>query len=235
MIYIFGGTSDSVDICKELDINKTPYIVSVATEAGREMCHTLKGKILVQRLNMQEMVVFLSQSKVSRVIDATHPFAVEVSHNIKSACELLNIALQIATRPSQIDLINHDLLIKVNTIEDACTAVQKLGHCIFLTTGSKSLAQYIHHLPNKRIIARVLPTSEVIESCYQLGLGVADIVALKGPFSQAMNRAMYDFYNVDVVITKESGLEGGYTDKVLPCLEKNIPCIVIRRPQGVTI
>lgn len=44
------------------------------------------------------------------------------------------------------------------------------------------------------------------------------------------NAAFYHQCRADVVITKASGAEGGYQEKVQPCLDAGIPCIVIARP-----
>jgi len=76
----------------------------------------------------------------------------------------------------------------------------------------------------------VLPTSTVLAECEALGFGVEQIIAMKGPFDAELNRALYRACRCDLVITKESGAEGGYQEKVRPCLELGIPCIVIRRP-----
>ena len=122
-------------------------------------------------------------------------------------------------------------MIKVADTEAACRTAQKLGNRVFLTTGSKTLADYKKQLPEKTLIARVLPTVGVIQSCVDLGFGIGEIVAIKGPFTLQLNEAMYRFYQPDVVITKESGAEGGYSEKVLPCLDLGIPCIVICRPK----
>ena len=71
---------------------------------------------------------------------------------------------------------------------------------------------------------------EVLAECEALGFGVEQIIAMKGPFDAELNRALYRACRCDLVITKESGAEGGYQEKVRPCLELGIPCIVIRRP-----
>ncbi len=51
-----------------------------------------------------------------------------------------------------------------------------------------------------------------------------------GPFNAEFNTAFYRQCRVDVIITKASGTEGVYREKVQPCLDAGIPCIVITRP-----
>lgn len=76
----------------------------------------------------------------------------------------------------------------------------------------------------------MLPVADVIAQCAALGFGVGEIFALCGPFSAEFNAAFYRQCRADVVITKASGAEGGYQEKVQPCLDAGIPCIVITRP-----
>lgn len=230
-IHVFGGTSDAVLLCQRLEQLGLTYGLSVATEAGNETAMHLQGKVHVGRLDIEQMMALFHRESVDLVIDATHPFAAEVSKNIIQATQRTAIKLIRYERQTQIDLLEHPLLIKVASIEEACQVASRLGEKVFLTTGSKELAKYKQLLPNKILIARVLPTVGVIQSCVDLGLGLGEIVAMKGPFSHDMNKAMYQFYQSDVVITKESGAEGGYSEKVLPCLELGITCIVISRPK----
>lgn len=232
-IHVFGGTSDAVQLCQILEKLGLTYGLSVATEAGSETALTLRGKVHMGRLDIEQMAALFTNEQVDLVIDATHPFAAEVSKNIMEATSKVNLPLIRYERQTQIDLLEHPLLIKVATVEEACMAAKEAGNKVFLTTGSKELAKYKQLLPEKTLIARVLPTVGVVQSCVDLGLGIGEIVAMKGPFTRAMNEAMYQFYQPDVVITKESGAEGGYTEKVLPCLALGMVCIVISRPKQI--
>jgi precorrin-6A/cobalt-precorrin-6A reductase len=230
-LHIFGGTSDALSLCRLLEAHGFSYSLSVATNVGEELAAMLKGDIIVGRMDERQMTQWLKDNGVDCVIDATHPFAAEVSRNVLQACQRLAIGCLRFERPQHIDTLDHPLLFKVDDVEQACTQAAQLGERIFLTTGSKQLADYVRLLPGKFLLARVLPTVAVLEACNALGLGVANIVALKGPFSTEINAAMYRFYQPDVVITKESGDAGGYRQKVQPCIDAGIPCIVIRRPQ----
>jgi len=229
-VHVFGGTSDALAICRQLESQNIGYSLSVATETGEELASDLQAEIIVQRMTQEQMMTWLAGRQIRCVIDATHPFAAEVSKNVLAACQTLQLPCLRFERPSQITALESELLIKVDDVEQACEQAKQLGETVFLTTGSKQLADYIRLLPEKQLIVRVLPTVPVIQSCYALGLGIGNIVAMKGPFSAEMNAAMYRFYQADVVITKESGEVGGYQEKVKPCLTLGIPCIVIKRP-----
>ncbi|MCV9878048.1 cobalt-precorrin-6A reductase [Brenneria izbisi] len=229
-IHVFGGTSDARLICQALEAAGEGYRLSVATETGRQLAGAIAGEVVVGRMDAREMANYLATRQVRWVIDASHPYAETLHRNVVAACRGLHIPLTRYQRPSDIDAIEHPLLHKVSNLDAACAVAEGLGPRVLLTTGSKDLAQYQRKLPGKHLLARVLPTSAVLAQCEMLGLGVEQIIAQCGPFSAAFNQALYEFCRPDVVITKESGAEGGYQQKVAPCLALNIPCIVVRRP-----
>jgi precorrin-6A/cobalt-precorrin-6A reductase len=229
-IHLFGGTSDARALCAVLDQLQLDYSVSVATDTGRELAGDIGGSVHVGRLDEPAMIDWLATRGVKWVIDAAHPYASALHANIRAACQALDLRLLRFERPSEIESIVHPLLTVVDDIAAACEVARSLGERVLLTTGSKDLARYQHALPEKLLLARVLPTSTVLAECEALGFGVEQIIAMKGPFDAELNRALYRACRCDLVITKESGAEGGYQEKVRPCLELGIPCIVIRRP-----
>lgn len=230
-VLVFGGTSDARFICQILDEHRISYTLSVATAVGEALAGKIGGQIRVGRIDTDGIADWLVSNAVNWVIDASHPYAESLSQNISRACEAVGVTLSRYQRRSELHDLEHPLLHKVANLQAACTVAQKFGPRVLLTTGSKELAAYQQGLPGKTLLARVLPTSEVMAECEALGLGVDNIIALRGPFSAEFNAATYDFCSPDVVITKESGAEGGYLDKVNPALARGIPCVVVTRPQ----
>ncbi|SFU83666.1 cobalt-precorrin-6A reductase [Xenorhabdus koppenhoeferi] len=230
LIHIFGGTSDARQICEMMDIAGMDYCLSVATPTGAQQAEGIRGEIVIGRMESEGMVKDLQQRGTGMVIDASHPYAERLSQNVANASQKLGVPLIRYIRPSDIDAVEHALIHKVTTIEQACEVASRLGSRILLTTGSKQLADYLTYLKGKTVLARVLPTAEVLVMCESLGLSVDQIFALKGPFSADFNRAFYQFCQAEVVITKESGEQGGFKEKIEPCLSLGLPCIVICRP-----
>ncbi|MDC9593766.1 cobalt-precorrin-6A reductase [Xenorhabdus sp. IM139775] len=231
LIHIFGGTSDARQICVMMDIAGIDYGLSVATPTGAQQAAGIRGEIVMGRMDAGEMAGYLQQRGTKMVIDASHPYAERLSQNIVSTCQQLGIPLIRYLRPSEIDAVEHPLIHKVTTVQQACEIAADLATRILLTTGSKQLADYLAHLQGKTVLARVLPTAEVLAMCESCGLSVDQIFALKGPFSADFNRAFYQFCQAEVVITKESGEQGGFKEKVEPCLSLGLPCIVLCRPK----
>ncbi|CNI33978.1 MULTISPECIES: cobalt-precorrin-6A reductase [Yersinia] len=234
-IHVFGGTSDARLICQLLDTAGERYSLSVASDAGLQLAGDIRGEVVVGRMDTVAMVDFLITRQVQWVIDASHPYAELLSDNVVAACRQAFVPLTRYARPSEIEVLSHPLLHKVDSVTAACAVAQKLGERILLTTGSKQLAEYQQGLTGKTLLVRVLPTADVLSQCEALGLGVGNIIALRGPFSAQFNQALYEFCQPDVVITKESGAQGGYQEKVAPCLALNLPCIVVRRPASVVL
>lgn len=231
MILVLGGTSDSIEICNLLNKNKVDYVVSVTTTYGEELAKKCTDKVILKKLTLEDMIDYISMNNITKIIDSTHPYAVEVSTNAIKASEVTNIKYIRFERESLINQINYNYKYIVNDIDEACEIANKIGTNIFIGTGSKNLYLYKEKIKNKNLIPRVLPTSQVLISCEELGFNADNIIAMKGPFSVEMNEATYRQYNIDLVITKESGEAGGFLEKIQACENLNIPVIIIKRKE----
>ncbi|SFE32877.1 precorrin-6A reductase [Peptostreptococcus sp. D1] len=232
MILVLGGTSDSLKICDRLyEIGISEFVLSVATEYGKELAASHAKKIINGKMDKDEMVKYISENGIRQVIDATHPYAIDVSRNAMDACEEADIKYIRFERKSLLEEIRYQGEFIVDSIEEACDMVMKNSSWenVFIATGSKNLGTYVKLLKSKRLVARVLPTSEVLRSCEAMGLNADNLLALKGPFSKEINVALLKHAKVDVVITKESGYAGGFLDKIDACDELGLPIIIIKR------
>lgn len=230
MILVLGGTSDSLAICDKLNkyLNLS-YIVSVTTEYGKTITTKHTTDVLLGKLGQEDMINLIKTKSISIIIDATHPYAVEVSKNAIGAAKLTGIKYIRYERKSLIEGISYENKFIVNSIDEACEIANNKGKNIFIGTGSKNLDVYVDKIKNKNLVARVLPTSEVLSICEKLELNADNIIAMKGPFSVSMNKETYEHYNIDLVITKESGAQGGFLEKVSACEQLNIPIVIIAR------
>ena len=240
MILIFGGTSDSLVLAKALEEAGYDYILSVATAYGKQLADQkvkgteentsqARGEVIEGRLNLEGMKALIEAKHIQLILDATHPYALEVSQNAMTVAEIMKVPYLRYERPSLLEAISKEHIHIVKDVQEACEVANSLGKTIFLGTGSKTLGAFVKGLPNKKLIARVLPTSQVILECEALGLSPDNIVGMKGPFSEAINKALYKHYGVECMITKESGAEGGFLEKVRSCQEEGIEVIVIQR------
>jgi precorrin-6A/cobalt-precorrin-6A reductase len=209
---------------------------------------TLGGPtLLVGRRNQEELATLLRQQGIALLIDATHPFAQEASRNARAAATITGIPYIRFERPST-DLSTDFMMAEgasiIHTVADYDEAAAKaaaLGDVIFLAIGSKNLAPFRQAVGQavgealakrqKRLIARVLPDPTVIKKCLDLGFWPADIVAMQGPFSRELNRALLEHFHAQVLVTKESGPTGGTPEKIQAAHDLGLPVVLIKRPQ----
>ncbi|MBO0452143.1 precorrin-6A reductase [Candidatus Enterococcus murrayae] len=227
MILLLGGTSESLKIAEALNECDIRFYLSVVTDYGENLAKSVAEHIIKGRLTRTEMISFILNHKIDLVIDATHPYAVEVSKNAIAACFDTEINYYRFERPSY----HAEEMVSVDSIKAACQKALENSGNIYLTTGSKTLGEFLKYLPKERIIARVLPTADVLMTIEKFGLSTAQIEAIKGPFSKSLNRELLIHNRAGVMITKESGQAGGFLEKVQACNELNIPCIVLEREQ----
>ncbi|WP_070000897.1 precorrin-6A reductase [Cellulosilyticum sp. I15G10I2] len=229
MILVLGGTSDSLLICDYLNKMGVNYKVTVTTEYGKTLALQSTSNVLVGALDLQSMSHLILKDNVHTIIDATHPYAIEVSKTAIEVAKKTDTYYVRYERESLLEKVSYDKLYVVQSIQEACEAALSIGNRIFLSTGSKNLESFWKKLTNKTLIARVLPTSDVLKMCENIGFNADQIVAMKGPFSKVMNEATYSAYEIDLVITKESGQEGGFLEKIEACKSLDIPVVVIQR------
>ena len=227
MILLLGGTSESLKIAEAFNECDQSFYLSVVSDYGENLASSAAEHIIKGRLTESEMIAFIQKHQITKVVDATHPYAIEVSKNAISACNGTGANYFRFERTSYLT----DEMISAASIKTACQKALEYSGTIYLTTGSKTLGEFLKYLPKERIIVRVLPTIEVLMSIEKLGLSTGQIEAIKGPFSKSLNRELLIHNQAGVMITKESGQAGGFPEKVQACNELNIPCIVLKREQ----
>ena len=227
-ILVFGGTSEGRKISETLSRNKLRVHVSVATDYGRQVLEENAFlKILEGRMDSSAMKELYRKENYDLVIDATHPFAKEVSENIKNSSSETNLPLIRFEREIK-NLESKDLVYTENAIQCVDALLNTTGK-ILLTTGSKDLKVFCEKPElRERIIARVLPAMESLKLCYENNLEGKQIIAMQGPFSENMNINQIEEYGISVLVTKESGKAGGTDSKISASLKKGIKCIVIK-------
>lgn len=228
MILILSGTQDGRMLCEKLKREGVDIIVSTATEYGASLVDSSETVTVVNgRMTVEDMVSFIEKHTITMLIDATHPYAKDVSLNAISACKNKGIDYFRYERPSSI-IKGLNMYKSYSKIVEA---LKKRQGNILLTIGSNNLEQFKDLIPSGRIYARVLPMLRVMEKCDQLGLKAKNIIAMQGPFSHAMNEAMYDQYDISYMVTKETSDVGGFIEKVETAIEKNIEVFVLERPE----
>ncbi len=249
-VIIFGGTTEGRELARILADRGALVTVSVATELGEEMLRDISAeeepghfRTLVGRLNVEEMQGIIREFDIC--YDATHPYAVEVTANLREACGKTGTryirVIRKEAESSELDqgqegVRKSDSVIVTQSAADASAYLLGTKGNIFLTTGSKELGDFAD-LPRERLYVRVLPTRDSIAACEAAGIPHRNIIAMFGPFSQRMNEAMLEQYRISYLVTKEAGRNGGFEEKMQAAKRCGVNAIVIRRPEdfGVTV
>ena len=223
-LLIFGGTTEGrqlAEYCAENGINAD---VSVATEYGASLLPA-GVDILCGRLDAEQMKVLVSAG-YSAVVDATHPYAVEATENIKLACENAGVRRFRLVRKSSVSCGK-----TAADMEELIAFLNASDGVIFSTLGSKSLPA-LTGVRNfrERIWVRVLPGAEILSQCRELGYDTAKIVQEQGPFTTEQNVEQLRKSGAKLLLTKESGAAGGYPEKAEAARICGAELITLARP-----
>lgn len=218
-ILIFAGTTEGRKLSECLAAAGIVHTVCVATEYGEIVLskHPLV-KVHKGRMDKETIKQFVLDGRFVAVADATHPFATEISYNIQAALEEIKKFGQIIPylRLKRENITTEESGTRYfQTDEECAKALESVTGNILLTTGSKELSKYctceeIKH----RLYVRVLPSLESISTCVKHGICAKQIIAMQGPFTTELNEAVIRQYKISCLVTKESGIYGGYPEKL---------------------
>jgi precorrin-6A/cobalt-precorrin-6A reductase len=226
MIWVVGGTSNATEICERLVVIGLQVVVSVTTDYGRQLSEFSGIEVVQGKLSREEMEHLIHTSGVRLVVDASHPFATEVSTNTMLAAKAASVPyLRFERSNTRFENATY-----VDSYEEAVAYLAEKPGNILLTTGSKFVAKFMP-LGVKRLFARVLSTSDSVALCEQAGLNPVNIIAMCGAGSVALNLALLNEFDIRFLITKESGAEGGLREKIEAATLVNAEVIIIQRPK----
>ncbi|HEX7967599.1 MAG TPA: cobalt-precorrin-6A reductase [Stellaceae bacterium] len=165
---------------------------------------------------------YLAEHRVDVVVDATHPFAAQISAQAQAACATAGVPRLLLHRPPW---PRHplDRWVEVEDVAGAAAALPKLGRRAFLTIGASELAAFAPLGDMHFVVRLVDPPRE------KLPLASCEVLLGRGPFCLAEERLILDRRRIDVLVAKASG--GGATEaKLIAARERSLPVVMVRRP-----
>ena len=203
----------------------------MATDLGAEEQGSAPGvTVHAGRLDADEMAALLRDAALC--VDATHPYATEATHNIRAAAGMAGVEYhRLLRRASELPAGS---VVLPGAGEAAAYLADKAGR-ILLTTGAKELPAFAALDPT-RLYPRVLPTLAGITACEAAGVPHRNIIAMQGPFTLGLNVALMRQFEIDYLVTKDGGAQGGFAEKAEAAAQCGAQLIVLRRPdeQGET-
>ena len=230
-LVIFSGTTEGREFSRAAAALGAAVTVCVATNLGAEEQGSAPGvTVHAGRLDADEMAALLRDAALC--VDATHPYATEAPHNIRAAAGMAGVEYhRLLRRASELPAGS---VVLPGAGEAAAYLADKAGR-ILLTTGAKELPAFAA-LDPARLYPRVLPTLAGIMACEAAGVPHRNIIAMQGPFTLGLNVALMRQFEIDYLVTKDGGAQGGFAEKAEAAAQCGAQLIVLRRPdeQGET-
>ncbi|MCC8060995.1 MAG: precorrin-6A reductase [Clostridiales bacterium] len=242
-VLIFGGTTEGRKLALCAVRLGLRVLVSVTSEYGRAVMEDcgepeFKGEGMLRvrcgALDEPEMAALILEETPRLVLDATHPHAALASRSIAAACRATQIeCLRVLRESAPLFKADNVKIFRAETAGEAAEILETDREPVLLVTGSKELPVFAGRTGLAgRLYARVLPDSHILAECEALGLRGSHLIAMQGPFSTEMNRALLRQTGARWLVTKESGKSGGFAEKLAAAADCGCRVIVIERPVG---
>lgn len=236
-VLIYGGTTEGRVLADKLTHAGVHCLVLVATEYGEQMLWPLEKekpewiRVHQGRLTPEEMRALYREENPDVIVDATHPYAELVKKNIQGSLEEYREIPFFRIERKQEVLGEQEGARYFDSISECVSALGETTGNILLTTGSKNLPEFSQDLRlRKRLYVRVLPSLESLRICQDCGISGKQIIAMQGPFSEAMNEQMIRETEAKILVMKESGRVGGEASRMAAAEQAGAVCYIIRRP-----
>jgi precorrin-6A/cobalt-precorrin-6A reductase len=221
-LLILGGTAEA-----------SALAAALAGRAGIEAILSLAGRTqrpapspIPTRIGgfggVEGLRVYLEAARIDAVVDATHPFAAQMSRHAAEACGAAKLPLLIFTRPAW-ERVNGDRWIKVATIAEATQALGPVPRNVFLTQGRQQLVAFAE-APHHRYLVRAIEPPDDIDT-----LPHHRLILARGPFRLADEEALMRAENIEFLVSKNSGGAATYA-KIEAARNLGLPIVMVQRP-----
>ena len=223
-VLIFGNTKEARDTAAMLRRRGRQVIFSVVSEYARSqlplgsLCH-------VGRLDGAEMLAFIREENPQRVVDATHPYAVLASQNIRQCCDALNIAYE-RVHFEDIENAWRDAVEWVDSHEKLIAAVLREKGNMLLGIGRDPIFPMPESNDLSRLYPRIAPIPESLQACLDVGFPPQNIIAMEAPFSKTLTMALFDDKKITAVVVRDATDKSYLHEMVVPALERGYHVIM---------
>ncbi len=219
-VLILGGTTEASALARLLaGDDRFDATMSLAGVTRAPVLPQLKARIGGFG-GVDGLVAYLRANEVDALVDATHPFAAQMTRHTTAAASLAGVALLRVDRPGWVAQAG-DRWTEVDDMASAVAALGVVPRRVLLTIGRKDLAPFVAAGRHHYVIRSVDPPD-------LLPAG-AEVIGARGPFAEADERALLLARRIDVVLTKNSG--GTATQAKLAAARRlGLEVIMVRRP-----
>ncbi|MBD2364721.1 cobalt-precorrin-6A reductase [Anabaena minutissima FACHB-250] len=221
-VLILGGTGDAAELTAR--VANIPGIEAIASLAGRTREPSVpEGNVRIGGFGgVSGLANYLCQMQVDLLIDATHPFASQISWNAAAAANQVNIPRLMLIRPPWEKVVGYRW-VEVDNHQAAAKVLEKQAKRVFLTVGRQELGAFAH-LKNIWFLMRMIDPPGA-DALVPSGVILCD----RGPFALENERQILIQHNIDTIVSKNSGGNATYA-KIVAARELGIQVVMINRP-----
>jgi precorrin-6A/cobalt-precorrin-6A reductase len=217
---IVGGTGDAVRLAaRAIDL---PGLEVITTLAGRTRDpKTIAGTVRIGGFGGEAgLVTYLQTEKIDLIIDATHPFAAQISWHVAGAATKVGIPRLMLLRPAW---ARSRSVGYAESPEAAVAAIPASAERIFVTIGRQQLAPFAVLRDRWCLMRSIDPPDSNIP------LPPGKLLLDRGPFSLERERELLREYRIQAIVSKNSGGDATYA-KIVAARELGLPVVMVKRP-----
>lgn len=232
-VLLVGGTSETRPVAEVLLAAGHAVLVSQATEVELDLPMDPRLALRRGRLDRDGFRQLTGEGGITHVVDASHPFAVDLHRELELACAEGGIPRIRFERPATPPPPGVEIAPDHARAARAATAH---GLPILLTTGSRHLAPYAEaaRRAGLPLFARVLPGEESIRACREVELPFSRIEFARGPFSVEQTRVVLRRWGIGVLVAKDGGAASGLAERLEAARREGVAAVLVRRPDPET-
>ncbi len=220
-VLILGGTSEASALASALAERSIPALFSYAGRVA-----TPKPQPLPTRVGgfggVKGLAAFLADKRITHLVDATHPFAEQMSRNVITAARQSGIRVIALTRPPW-EPTSGDRWQRVASIDAAVSALAGPPQRVLLAIGRMHLAAFAAH-PQHHYLLRLVDRFEVPPP-----LPCHHVILDRGPFTLGGDLALLREHGIQRLVCKNSGGDGAVS-KLTAARRLGLPVVMIERP-----
>lgn len=215
-ILLLGGVTEALAIARTLGPEHVYSLAGIGRIPGDLNCQVRVGGFG----GAEGLAAYLLAEKIDLLIDATHPYAAQISANAASAAQLTGIPCWALRRPAWQAQAADDWR-EVADWAELIEALRPFRRPLF-TLGREPL-QHLDEIP-----AHQFWTLRALEACP--GNERCEVIGARGPFHLEDERALFERRQIDVLISKNSG-SAATEPKLEIARERGVPVLVLKRPE----
>ena len=221
-VLILGGTGDAAELAAK-----------VATIQGLEAITSLAGRTREPSVPLGDLRVggfggvagltsYLRVMQIDLLIDATHPFATQISFNAADAATEVGVPRLMLIRPLW-EKASGDRWLEVDSVEAAAASLENQTQRVFLTVGRQELAAFAHCEKIWFLMRMIDPPSD--DALVPAGMILCD----RGPFTLNNERQILIHNKIDTIVSKNSGGDATKA-KIIAARELGVNVVMVNRP-----